>query len=434
MHERTRRNLCRLAFLVMGVVPTVCTLAWAGYRISPIYVEVERADWEQRLTAMTGLTARLVRLEFPGGDSIVLHNLEFTDPDDGRVVVKIRQAEIDQRPEGIVIALSQPEVTQGKFLRLWDVLDLHILRGPALASAVQITTGELTLEVGERGQSFTSVICTLENVGSSLQASIGFQLAGVSMPAAAQLQIRRNRQVIPPVTSWSLATATPLPCALFADYLPPLTNLGDQALFQGKIYCNLPRDRVTAQWSGQLSQVDLDILSDPLPHKLTGWATIDIRQANLEQGVLTFLEGTLVSHGGTASRSFVASLAENVPLATPEVMQVGNTAPSLFHYDELGFQFSVSGEGCTLRGVPELPENVILIASGQPMLTVDSQTPYPLVSIVRALAPDTRYLVPATDATRSLLQFLDFPSPQPRTLQRDVQPPNRLRMSNGRRE
>ena len=65
MHERTRRNLCRLAFLALGVVPTLCTLAWASYRTSPLYAEAERRMWETRLSAATGFSTQIGRLEFP---------------------------------------------------------------------------------------------------------------------------------------------------------------------------------------------------------------------------------------------------------------------------------------------------------------------------------------------------------------------------------
>src|SRR5262245_13444382 len=128
MHERTRRNLCRLAFLALGVLPTVYTLAWSGYRATPVYAATERSAWERQLFERTGLTARIASVEHPAGGSTLLHSLELTDPDGGDRVATVRQAEIAYQPQGVVVLLSQPEIAQGQFLRLWDVLHQRVLQ------------------------------------------------------------------------------------------------------------------------------------------------------------------------------------------------------------------------------------------------------------------------------------------------------------------
>jgi hypothetical protein len=413
MHERTRRNLCRLAFLALGVLPMIGTLAWAGYRVSPLYAAVERSSWEQRLRELTGLLATIERVEHPAGGTVLLTNVHLADPDGGDEVAKIRQTEISQQPQGIVVLLSQPEVVQGKFLRLWDSLHVRVLQGPLPVQAIQVTTGELTLEVGSRAQTFKTVRCTVEPRESSVHAWLEFQLAGLETPSPAQIHIERNRRASPPVTRWTLQSNAPLPCDIFADYVPCLSRFGDRAYFQGKLSVSMNR----AEWSGDLvgrfSQVDLDQLTDSLPHKLSGLATVSIDRALVDRGAIYSADGNVVCPGGTVSLSLVSSLAQHLPLVTPEIM-LATHAP-LSSYDRLAFRFSISGEGCSLAGWDDQSGEVILIANGRPLLTCDSRERYPLVSLVRALTPDSQFLVPATDETKSLLMLFPFPSPRPPT-------------------
>ena len=412
MHERTRRNLCRLAFLALGVLPTVCTLAWASYRVSPIYAVVEKKAWEQRLTTLTGLITRVEQVEHPAGGSILLHHLELIDSDGNDRVAVIRQAEIAYFPEGVVVRLSQPEVASGKFLRLWDTLHSRVLQGPTPTTAVQISCGELTLEVGARAQTFTMVRCTVEPSPANIRASIDFQVAGVEMPTPARLVIDRNRQISPPMTTWLLQTATPLQCGLFADYSSALANLGANAAFQGSVSCQMLRNNTSAQLQGVFTQVDLGKLTEPLKHRLNGFATVSLQQAVIDRGVLSTLSGSVDCLGGNVSQSFVDALAQHVPLATPEVQLASRN--ELVRYDRLAFQFAVSDDGFVMSGLAP-GSDVIMTARGTPLLTADSTMKYPIVRLVRSLAPDSQFLVPATDATNSLLQWFSFPPARPQT-------------------
>lgn len=450
MHERTRRNLCQLAFLAFGVLPTLGTLAWTAYRASPLYAAVERLAWENRLGALTGLSAKVGQIEHPTWDTTLLHELHLIDPDGGQRVARIRQVDIGLQPEGVVVLLSQPEVSQGKFLRIWDTLHDRILRGPAPSADVQIRTGEFTLEVGKRAQTFTAVQCTISRRppgaalatdppnnssstaetnrrGADVQADIQFQLAGVEMPIPARLLVERCRQASPPTTHWTLQSNVPIPCDVFTDYLPLLSQLGDRATFQGNVSVALQRASWSGQLSGQFLQVDLRQLTNALPHRLSGTANVRIDQAFIEQGVLNSATGAVISHGGTVSRSLISSLAQHLSLSTPEVV-LAESAP-LTGYDLLAFQFAISGEGFSLAGFNDRGDETMLTAAGQPLLAGDSQARYPLAALVRALTPESQYLVPATEAIKPLINWLDLPAPRPANLPTDEPPTGRLRWS-----
>lgn len=428
MHERTRRNLCRLAFLALGVLPMVCTSLWTVYRVSPWWAQAERSKWERQLFELTGLATSIQSVEHPTGRSTLLSDLQLVDPDGGGLVARIRHAEIADQPEGFVVLLSQPEVAHGKLLRLWDTLQHRALHGPLPSKAIQITTGELTVEVGQQAQTFKTVRCTIQPHETSVQAALEFQLAGTETPVPAQIRIERNRQANPPTTYWSLTTDAPLPCALFSDYLPQLSQLGPHATFQGKLWVALKRAGWSAELVGRFIQVDLTHLTDSLPHKLSGLATVTINHAMIERGIIKSSEGTLVSDGGTISSSLISSLVQHLPVSTSEVVLASHS--TLIHYDRLAFRYLISAEGCSVSATDDQTGGVILSSTRQPLLIGDARARYPLVALVRALSPDSRFLVPATDETKSLLSVLAFPERQPaqNSKANGIQP--RVRISN----
>lgn len=411
MHERTRRTLCRLAFLVLAILPTISTFVWVGYRCSPVYAAAERAAWEEKLFSLTGLLCRVGRIERPVGGTWLLHQVEFLDPDGGDALGTVRQIELAEQPEGLVVLLSQPELAPGKFLRLWDALHERVLRGPVVSRAVQIRSGEITLRAGRRAQTFTSVLCQIEPRGGGLVTRIDFQLAGIEMPRPAQVRIERNRQTVPPTTRWTLQTDAPLPCDLFVDYLPALERLGDRSEFVGSVTMTLAPLGWTGQVSGQFQQVDLSAATDPLPHRLSGLATVTVRDARVEGGRIESASGSVFSPGGTVSRSLVASLAENLPLRSSEVALAAHEP--LATYEQLGFQFDWSAAGISLTSLDPSVGDTILFSRNELLLSTNGQARMSLVSVLRALSPESPWMVPATEEMRALMNVLPLPAATP---------------------
>lgn len=409
MHERTRRQLCRLAFVALCVLPTMATCAWVGYRRSPLHAAAERAIWQQKLYDLTGLSARIEHVRRTTGRSTLLIGIVLTDPDGGDQVVRLRQAEIARTPQGIVVLLSQPEVAQGKFLRLWDMLHERVLRGPQPPTPIQITAGELTLEVGSRAQTFTRLRCTIEPHAEGLRALLDFQLAGLEMPAPAQLQIDRNRQIMPPVTSWQLHSDTPIPCSLFSDYLPAVGRLGSRCVFQGSISTLSARDRWSGEISGRFSHIDLESATEPFPHKLTGLADLTVSKAVIQQGTLKEATGELISAGGVVSPTLLAALGKQLSVGVPPGIE--EWSEPYIRYERMAFQFALSEQGMNLVGrCSDSVPGVVMLAKEGALVVGDRRRAYPLVGVIRALSPDSEWLVPATDESRGLLEVLALPA------------------------
>ena len=224
MRERTRRQLCQLLFVAGCVVPTLGMCGWAAYRVSPVYAAAERKEWEQQLFDALGLLVRIGRVEHPPGGSTLLSEVQLIDPDGLKPIGRLRQAEFKRLAAGTVIVLSQPEISQGKLLRLWDVLHYRVLRGLPPSLPVQVTAAEMTLEVGGRAQTFAELSCSVEPREFGVAAVLEFRLVG--MEKFAGLQIVRNRQERPALEE----SMTKALRALSLDEVLRMKNQGAQLL------------------------------------------------------------------------------------------------------------------------------------------------------------------------------------------------------------
>ena len=429
MHERSRRQLCRLVFIALCALPTLITSSWAAYRVSPFFAASQRAAWESLLLERTGLVATIDRVEFPAGGSVVLAGVELVDPDGGERVVRLRQIEIATTAQGQVFLLSQPQIAQGKFLRLWDMLHDRVLRGAMPASAMQITSGELTVEIGRRAQTFTNVRCTVEPLDTGVRATIDFQLAGVEMPSPAQLRIDRNRQITPPTTSWSFHTDSPVPCDLFRDYLPAVASWGLDCRFQGKVDTVLMRDDWSAELVGRFTQIDLNETTNSFPHKLTGIAELAVHGAYFEQGKLRQASGQFLANGGDVSTSLLRSLGEQ--LGATISINVARSPGPYAKYHQMAFDFELSSEGMTIVGrCPAAQSGVVMCSVAEPLLSINPMQHQSLYAIVCALSPSSDVMVPATEESKGLLEILAFPRANGKSSRtQTAQPPGvRVRM------
>ena len=77
IHDRTRRLLCRLGFLLLCAAPTLTLAVWSGATRSSWYAAVQRVAWEHRLRDTLGLVVALQRVSYPNRDVTVLERVKF---------------------------------------------------------------------------------------------------------------------------------------------------------------------------------------------------------------------------------------------------------------------------------------------------------------------------------------------------------------------
>lgn len=417
MHDRTRRTLCRLGFLLLGLLPTLGTAAGIGVLRSSWYRAAQRAAWERQLTDALGLAVTVQAVSTPTRGTTLLEGLELTDPETRVRVVRVRQVECLVRGGEWLLLAAQPEVAGDQLWRLWEVVHERFLRaGSAAHVRLQVMAGEVTLQrPGAQGAAtLTGVRCGLQPTPEGPQVLCEFR--DVALPAAepAQLRVTRNRQQIPPATRWELQTrATALPCSLLADQVPVLERLGAQATFQGTLTVTQTGDGWEGQLAGAFRAVDLDrLVTDQYPHKLSGAAEIAFREARFRGSKLLEAAGELVCHGGQVSWSLLDQADRALGLsADPRVRAL--EADVQWRYQELQFGFTLDGQGLTLVGTCAGALAGVVMTDHQGPLLTDKPQEVATVALVRALASPHGESVPASAEAYQLLHVLPIPARPP---------------------
>jgi hypothetical protein len=421
MHESTRRLLCRIAFLLLCLLPTAGVAVWVGVTRSSVYQRARLAGWEKELSRQWGLTVTLQAVSEPRRGVTLLDGVRVSDPETGAAIVAIRQVEIGQSRGQRVMIVAQPEVQGDQLDRLWSAFHERFLRSDGAGSLIAaVHVGELTIHRDDRARSTTlsDVRCRLEGTAEGPQASFEFRDVALQMAEPARVRVTRQRSTSPPVTRWELDTrGTPLPCSLLADHLTALQWLGTDATFQGNLEIAQKPDGWHGELAGRFRSVDLDqLVSQRYDHRLTGMAEVLLRRARFQDGKLTDAAGDVSSPGGVVSRSLLAQADKMLGLvADARVRDL--QADMLWRYRALRFGFEITPEGLQVVGHCEHPnEGVVMMDQYGPLLTDQPESRTQVIALVQTLATPTGQQVPATAEAYRLLHVLPIPS---RSSQRD---------------
>lgn len=413
MHERTRRLICRLVFVVLCAGPTAGLSVWVAVAHSSIYQAACRRQWQQALSQQWGLVVTLDRLHHPRRGSTVLERVRAADPETGELLVEVRQIELAYVQDELVAVAAQPEVQGEHLWRLWEAFHERFLRSEAGSRLrVRLRAGEVTIHRadGSGGTTLANVHCQIAPDPNGPQATFEFLDAALQMAEPAQLRVTRNRQISPPATRWELNTrSTSLPCSILADQLPALHWLGDEAAFQGTVDAVRSAGGWQGDVTGRFCELDLErLVTERYDHKLSGTAELRFTRARFENGKLADAAGDLVARGGWVSRSLLAQADLTLGVvADPRVRAL--EADMLWRYRELNFGFAISAQGLKIAG--HCPgEGVVMSDTYGPLLSDKPREIAQVVGLVHTLASSHGQQVPASAEAYQLLHVLPIPS------------------------
>jgi len=415
IHERTRRLICRLAFLLLCLLPTVAVTGWIGIIRLPAYQSARRASWQRELSRQWGLVVSLDAVRHPRRGVTLLDSVRLQDPETGKLIASIRQIEIGDRGDGWVVLAAQPEVQSDQIYRLWEAFHERFLRSDSPSeSSILLHAGELTIRRDDQTGSSTlsDVRCRWTRAGDGPR--ISFEFRDVALPTAepVQLRVTRNRQLSPPATRWELDTrSTPLPCSLLADQVPVLRWLGDDGTYQGTVDVVCSPSGWHGELAGRFRNVDLErLVTERYEHKLSGTAEVLFRRARFQNGKLSDAAGDVICGGGVVSRSLLAQADRTLGLVADSRVRALE-ADTLWRYRELRFGFDITANGLRLVGhCQNVGEGVVMADQYGPLLRDRPQEIAQVVALVQTLAAPNGEQVPATAEAYQLLHVLPIPS------------------------
>jgi len=408
MHDTTRRIICRTLFCAVCIVPTLGILSWIGLRQMPGHV----ALYAEKLSQDIGMSASMTDVSYPRPDAIQIAGLQLDHPETGeriaharRVVMVRRDGEFVVKIDGGVLVDSGPallgEVVFDRVLKRWEnqMIPIHLV------------ATDLSLQTGEATYGFRHCAALLSSATTGPRVKLEFRLGNRGNGPPLSLQVSRHRKVRPPITQLKIDTrGNQLSNQLLSHYFPGLLALGKNCTLQGAGWLTNDVAGWHADWSGELTQVDLDCLFDGLPHQLSGLADISIMGARLHENRITELAGSAsVTGSGTLSRSLLEACVRQLgcSMSPPVDSQIFD---EVVPFRELSIAFRIDEAGLYIRGQCHHHSQGTMMQGERGLrLGEPPNQPLAVTDLLKALVPASNVLVPATRETDALLRFLPVP-------------------------
>lgn len=416
MHERTTRAVARWLFVGCCAAPTALTLLAILVTWTPWYHNRARRALEDHVALLTGLHVEIGDFQRADPTMWRLSDVKLSDPETLRSVATVRTVCWISRSENTVIRLSQPEIRVESLDHVAALVHRRFLCRPEQTRVpVRIAADDVTLRGQSTAQTLQDFDAHLETQDSVVWATVRCLPAG-SRPdsEAVQIEVTRDRSATPPTTAWSLQTGElRLPLAVLADYYPFLKHLGADATFDGSFSATRTDGAAAEDWTinlaGHFRSIDLSRLTSELPHRVTGLASVSIDRCQLDRDGGANVAGQLVAEEGWMSASILPRLAEDLgcTLTTPIAQDFSFDALAL-RFDLYAAQLRVEGICRTLPGREVLPAEVVVSASGRPIV-LSRDTWLPATHLARLVAPPHSVSIPLSGQTSGLLSILRPP-------------------------
>ncbi len=425
MRFATRRMICRVAFVVLCVVPTVLSggLAWLVH--APLYQAWYKSRWETALSTALGVDVAVRRIVRERGGRTVLFGVRLRNPEQQEPVATVRSIEIVSGAEWVV-ELNQCAVARPAAAWLARRLHEHVFVSAHSLVGIHVHARNLIFTSNAAPVCLLDLNCRLRCDKAGREALIDFKMPDQANATSIRLRVVRNRQLDPPATGWELHTGTtPVPCEVAVSWLPGVARLGGDCEFAGSIWAESTRSGWNVQLDGTFRDADLDrLVTDSFPHKLTGAATIHIEHSVVRSGRLVALTGTIETEGGVVSASLLR--AASAALQLHQRKQTGTAM--LLRYDKFGLKFALDAKNLTVEGIANARGAVMIDEAGVLLAVEQKHTVSPL-ALVRLLVPDNQLMVPATKETATLVRILPLPEivPSDTSSARAAYAPLRLR-------
>ncbi|MAP09477.1 MAG: hypothetical protein CMM00_11975, partial [Rhodopirellula sp.] len=235
-----------------------------------------------------------------------------------------------------------------------------------------------------------------------------------------EIEITRRRDEGLPRTTVSLRTGElNAPLAWLAGYHTAFEKLGGDATFHGaaKLTQVPSRDRggnAGLEWmldlsSARIENIDLARMTEFLPHRLAGQASLQLNRCQIVPGGMVDVDGVIQVAGGYISASLLPQLAEDLgcqlTTAVPEDFQFDLIAIDFDLYDgKLAMEGLCNGQ----RGFEKMPPGTMLCAGGQPIVVTGPQQ-IAATQLMRLFAAPHSVSVPVFGQTLEMLWLLQPP-------------------------
>jgi hypothetical protein len=369
-HDRTRRLLCRMLFLLFGVLPTGAVLAWSA----AINSEGYRTATCEEISAALGYQVRATSISHPRQEVTLLEGFELVDAETNKILLRSSRVEIYNDQQSQTIDLHRPELNIAG--RNWwlPIIQRRLRLGNLKHPPLHLHASEITLTWPDGKQTLRDCTADVSSSAERNSAIAKFQFGDAPSAEPIQLQFRRTSDAGQPISKIDLITgSTALPCSLLAAAMDRENSFGTASTFRGTFRFHDGSDGYHAQVSdGFIEQVDLStFVRRHFAGACSGTAQIQLQHAVFHDGQAEELKGSIHASSGSISGSALDAIGISLRLRPP---QNWNT-PAEVPFDQLAAEFTLTNTGLNITGrCNSPPEGVVLRTRNQPILWQPSAT------------------------------------------------------------
>jgi len=424
LHEKTQRRVCRAAFLIFCVLPTLWTVVWIAHFYRPWRYD----DWQRELSHRFHVRVSVTGIESPRPGVTKLAQVEIADLRSNQSLATIETLQIEHQGSRIALGAEQVELPIGQiraFARsietCFAATDLpptdfhakHLVIVGADGKRFELTNLRLRGEVRKTGE---KQIQLLADVGQGeSKSTVKVVLENQSAPLGAGLVAKFDTQ------------QAKLPAWLMAGAIPGSGRCAE-ATFSGKGLVGPSGN--SGKLQGRFSQVDLKQWIGPLsPYRVKAVGSLQLERVEWDADGVKLVQGQLRVGAGQIDRSLMTQfekLLHCVP--TSAARDVSKKVSGNWQtFDELSCNFEITSRGMTLTGTCETVPNqtgCLMAFERQPLLLQPEYTEIPTSRLTRVLFPqaDSAWL-PLVSQAIEMIQSLPIPSltpkPVPKTTTRN---------------
>lgn len=399
MHESTQRLLCRVAFLLGCVLPTLGTLSWIAYRQSSWSV----AAIEARISEEIGLKCRVARYYNPKPTKWVFEDLRLERAGHQALHLPVLKAElVDGQWQ---LAADEATVDWHAKDRLWDTLQEALLLRKTSGNSLQLNVAQVHISGRELPPLHGLTVTHKPENSPALvaQARVG------DAPDSPALHLALDTST----PNWRLQMGTQegLLTRHLGQVLPQFADLGGAALFQGWMTFHLGENRGNAEVGGHFRQLDLkSTLASRFGQHGAGTADLYLNSALIRDGVLHEAHGVLASQNGQLSTRLIDRAVEHLRLRLVPISRDRDLVA--FHELAVGFRFDHGR--MTLTGLCEnMPPGTMLAGLDQPLLLESDQSILPATNLASVFHEPHAGSVPASQRSVDMARWLAVPGAVP---------------------
>jgi len=419
MHDHTRRLICRVLFLTVGLLPMLGVFGWAMSYHWP----GTHARLENQLGQLLGLKVSFERVTYPQPGVTVYEKLTLADAEFGTPLAEIDHLQAVTGAEGLTLVAGQVNVTEPGGPAFWRWLQASLRQ--AQTTTWQFHAEHLRLTSAGKSHPLADFRARNNPALSGTSAVVLFRTRnGDDGAEDIQLKLARNRQANPPTTTWELRTSNSvLPVSLVQVLAPQFGRFGSEARFRG-VFTVIQGDGTTPAQIELLSGCDLqgvidqanlaELTQEIIPGALEGTVRIEIEHAQLRAGKLNSASAFITGGTGRISGMLVLAAAEALELATI-APATSEFSTSMQPYERIGIAMGVNTRGLLLRGVCEnsAPGTMVGTMSGPLLRTIEPEHPLQaLAGLVQIVAPQSPPQTPATVEAQQLARVLPLTGPE----------------------